>query len=81
MKFVENMQDDFVNLNTKIEGIIEFYECIIDDKSELKDYVELLLEKTLIGYKTYLHKNNISLDMVPESIKEYMQKEKSYVKA
>lgn len=81
MKYVDSVQNGFAEVNTKLEDIIEFYDCIMDDDSELKEYVESLLKKTLIGYKSYLYKNNIPLDMIPENIKEHMQKEKSYVKA
>lgn len=81
MKYIDNVQNDFAEVNTKLEDIIEFYECIMDDESELKNYAESLLEKMLISYKLYLYKNNIPLDMIPDNIKEHMKKEKSYVKA
>ena len=81
MKYVDSVQNSFSQVNTKLEDIIEFYDCIMDYDSELKEYVESLLEKTLIGYKSYLYKNNIPLDMIPRNIKEHMKKEKSYVKA
>lgn len=70
MKYIDSVEKDFVELNKILGNLLEYKKYLEEfEDSELKDHVSNLYDKTVSYYKSFVYKNDIQLDRIPDEFK------------
>lgn len=69
MKYADDIESTFCELNLILHNNIQFLNSLSDSSSELYKYISDNLDLCINKYRSFLFLNNIGLDRVPEDIK------------